>query len=76
MVSSPLPEPAAYDDREHVTYGEVYDRAVQYGAWLRTKGVGYGDRVAVGGGNNTGWIVSWLAILLIGASPVLLNATL
>ncbi|BEJ13945.1 hypothetical protein CspHIS471_0311190 [Cutaneotrichosporon sp. HIS471] len=76
FLSSPLPEPAEYDDREHVTYGQVYGRAVQSAAWLRSKGVGYGDRVAVGGGNNTGWVVSWLAILLIGASPVLLNATL
>lgn len=76
MVSSPLPEPAAHGARERVTYGQMYDRAVEYGAWLRSKGVVYGDRVAVGGGNDAGWIASWLAILLIGGSPVLLNATL
>lgn len=76
FLSCPVPEPAEFDDREHVTYAQVYDRAVRYGAWMRSKGVRLGDRIAVGGLNQTGWVVSWLACLLIGAVPVLLNCTL
>lgn len=76
FLSSPLPEPAEYDARESLTYGQVYDKANVYGAWMRSLGVGYNDRVAIGGVNQSGWVISWLAALLIGAVPVLLNATL
>lgn len=73
-MSSPVPEPS--EEREHVSYQQVYDQAVQYSAWMRGLGIKMGDRIAVGGGNQTGWVVCWLAALLIGAVPVLLNATL
>lgn len=43
---------------------------------MRSLGIKLDDSVAVGGANNTGWVVSWLACLIIGAVPVLLNATL
>lgn len=43
---------------------------------MRSLGVKLGDRIAIGGLNSTGWVVSWLGSLLIGAVPVLLNCTL
>lgn len=76
MVSSPLPEPAGPDAREHLTYRQVYDRAVQYAAWMRSRGIRLGDRVAIGGANQTGWIVACIATLLMGAVPIMLNCTL
>jgi acyl-CoA synthetase (AMP-forming)/AMP-acid ligase II len=53
-VSSPMPEPAPLEQREHVTYGEVYQRGVAMGAWLRKKGIRCGDRVGLVAGNCTG----------------------
>lgn len=76
MLSSPLPEPADFYDREYFTFGQVHDKAIRLAAWLRENGVQQGSRVAVGGANSTGWVVSFVAILILGAVPVLLNSTL
>lgn len=54
MISSPLPLPADFYAREHLTYAEVYQLALGYAAWMRGLGVVVGDRVAVGGRNSTG----------------------
>lgn len=54
MVSEPVPEPSEYHNRRQVTYGEVYARALELGAWLRDQGVKQGERVALGGQNGSG----------------------
>jgi len=76
FLSAPLPEPAAYDDRENVTFAQVYERALDFAAWLRSVGVKQGSRVALGGLNSIGWVVAFTALHLLGAVPVLLNSTL
>lgn len=53
-MSAPLPAPAPETARERATYGQLYERAVKLGAWLKTKGVKRGEKVALGGANNTG----------------------
>lgn len=54
MISDPVPEPGDAQERRHWSYGAVYARALQMGAWLREQGVKQGDRVAVGGQNSLG----------------------
>lgn len=54
MISDPVPVPGDPQERRHSSYGEVYARALQMGAWLREQGVNQGDRVAVGGQNSLG----------------------
>lgn len=76
MISAPVPEPADFYAREVLTYGQVFDHAVQLAGWLREQGVGLGTRVGIGGLNCTAWMESFVAIHLLGAVPVLLNSTM
>lgn len=55
FLSSPLPPPADPKDwnaREHLSYAQVYDRALDCAAWMRSLGIGISDRVAIGGANS------------------------
>lgn len=54
LLVSPLPEPAPAHIRERITYEDVYRRSLELAGWLREQGVGFGTRVAIGGGNSTG----------------------
>ncbi|WVQ79443.1 hypothetical protein IAT38_001541 [Cryptococcus sp. DSM 104549] len=83
FLSAPVPVPggaAAYspdiDPREHLTFREALTRALRLAAWMRSRGLGVGSRVVIGGGNYTGWVLSWIAVHLIGGVGVLLNAWL
>ncbi|BEJ16856.1 hypothetical protein CspHIS471_0602570 [Cutaneotrichosporon sp. HIS471] len=76
LTNEPVPEPAEYDARQDVTYGQALDNAYRLAAWLREKGVGKGDRVAVSGINSSAWLTSFVAVNLLGAVPVCLNSTL
>lgn len=73
FLSTPIAAPEPFEARESVTFGEAYDQAAGIAALLRKRGIGVGDRVAVGGVNSTGWVVSCLGVQLLGAVPVLLN---
>ncbi|TXT07528.1 hypothetical protein VHUM_03248 [Vanrija humicola] len=64
------------DGRERATYADVRARAVTLAAWLRSRGLRAGARVAIGGLNSTEWVVAFVAAHLLGAVPVLLNSTL
>lgn len=59
-----------------MTYAQLRDDAFRVGGWLLEQGVRPGDKVAIGGHNCSGWIVSFIAAHLIGAVPVCLNSTL
>lgn len=76
IINEPVPEPAAWDDRQEVTYGRLLELAYDLAAWLRERGVKAGDKVAIGGHNSSGWVTSFVAIHLLGAVPVCLNSTL
>jgi long-chain acyl-CoA synthetase len=63
-----------YED-ERLTFREVMEAADALGAALMERfGVGKGDRVAIGMRNYPEWIISFAAILSIGAVSVSLNA--
>jgi len=70
-----------YGDQDYVVDG---DRRISYAdhlaavgrvaAWLATKGVGKGDRVAILGWNSIEWVASFWATVSLGAIAVGLNA--
>lgn len=73
FISSPIAAPEPFHAREHLSFRETYERALELAAILRARGVTQGTRVAVGGTNCTGWIIAFLAIHLLGGVSVLLN---
>jgi acyl-CoA synthetase (AMP-forming)/AMP-acid ligase II len=56
------------------TYGEMLDAAVYHGRWLRSLGVGPGDRVGLYMSNCIEYVELWLGLALLGAVSVPLNA--
>lgn len=56
VVSSPVPMPAEFYAREELTFQQVYDRALVLAGILREHGVGFGDKVALGGNNSAEWV--------------------
>ena len=58
FMSSPLPLSQGVDAREHVTFRDTLERAIKIAAWMRGKGLGIGSKVAIGGGNSTGYVSS------------------
>lgn len=73
LLSTPIAAPEPFEARESVTFADAYNQAVDLAAVLADHGVEAGTRVAVGGVNSTGWVVSFLAVCLAGGVPVLLN---
>jgi hypothetical protein len=58
FMSSPLPLSQGLDAREHVTFRDTLEKAIRVAAWMRSKGLGIGSKVAIGGGNSTGYVSS------------------
>jgi hypothetical protein len=58
FMSSPLPLSHGVDAREHVTFRDTLEKAIRVAAWMRSKGLGIGSKVAIGGGNSTGYVSS------------------
>ncbi|KAH7240579.1 long-chain fatty acid transporter fat1 [Fusarium solani] len=62
---------------KRLSYGEVYDRALRCGHWLKTEqGVKKDDIVAVDFQNSDTFAVLWLGLWSIGAKPAFLNYNL
>lgn len=60
-----------------MTFGQMYDQALRYGNWLRTKfDVKPGEVVAVDFDNGIDFSVLWFAIWSIGAKPAFININL
>ena len=71
----------AYADREYLvyederlTYAEAHARVNALGHWLINRGVQPGDRVAIAMRNYPEWMLSYWAILSVGATVVGMNA--
>lgn len=71
----------AYADREYLvyederlTYAEAHARVNALGQWLINRGVQPGDRVAIAMRNYPEWMLSYWAILSVGATVVGMNA--
>jgi hypothetical protein len=58
FMSSPLPLSQGVHAREHVTFRDTLEKAIRVAAWMRSKGLGIGSKVAIGGGNSTGYVSS------------------
>lgn len=59
---------------ERLSYAEAHRRVASLAAYLAGRGVGKGDRVAVAMRNYPEWVVSYWAIVSLGAVVVGLNA--
>ena len=59
---------------ETFTYAEAHSRVVSTAAWLVSRGVKKGDRVAIGMRNYPEWAMAHWAVQCIGAITVSLNA--
>lgn len=62
-----------YED-ERLTYAEAHERVNALGHWLIEHGVQPGDRVAIAMRNYPEWMLSYWAILSVGATVVGMNA--
>ena len=72
---------AAYAGREYIvyederlTYAQAHEHVNSLGNWLISQGVQPGDRVAIAMRNYPEWILSYWAILSVGATVVGMNA--
>ncbi|MEM8769705.1 MAG: class I adenylate-forming enzyme family protein, partial [Pseudomonadota bacterium] len=62
-----------YQD-ERITYAEAHRRVAAIANWLQAQGVEPGDRVAIAMRNYPEWLLSYWAIVSIGAAVVGVNA--
>lgn len=62
-----------YDD-ERITYGEARKTCDSIGAWLRSKGLGRGDRVAIAMRNYPEWMLIYWACVACGITVCGFNA--
>ncbi|KAF2110031.1 hypothetical protein BDV96DRAFT_615381 [Lophiotrema nucula] len=58
------------------TYAEAYQLALKYGSWLKSKGVGRGEVVAMDFVNSEVFIWVWFGLFSIGAKPAFINYNL
>jgi fatty-acyl-CoA synthase len=58
---------------QSLTWSEFDDQAARLATFLARQGVGPGDRVAIGSRNRPEYLVAWLAILKLRATPVNVN---
>ncbi|KZM19857.1 long-chain fatty acid transporter fat1 [Ascochyta rabiei] len=58
------------------TYKQAYDIVLKYGTWLKSKGVGQGDIVAMDFVNSETFIWVWFGLWSIGAKPAFINYNL
>jgi malonyl-CoA/methylmalonyl-CoA synthetase len=64
---------SAAGGRVEIPYGELFDRSRRLAAGLAARGVATGDRVAFFLGNRPEFVVSYLAVLALGAVVVPIN---
>lgn len=65
-----------YQGREW-TYREVYDIAIQYATWMKSKyGIARGEVVAIDLVNSELFVFLWMAIWSLGAQPAFINYNL
>src|SRR5579884_2601019 len=60
-------------DGWELTYAQLEEAARRAAAYLRTQGVGQGDRVLLWGPNRPEWVVAFFGVLLLGGVAVPLD---
>nr|WP_083759998.1 AMP-binding protein [Rubrobacter xylanophilus] len=63
-------------DNEMISHGDLDRSAARIGGWLRSRGIGQGERVVLCGGNSLNFVMAYLGILRAGAVVVPAGATL
>lgn len=58
------------------TYEQLFEKTDKYAALLKQQGIGKGERVVLVGENSPSWQMAFLAIMKIGATAVLIDASL
>lgn len=76
FINAPAPDPAPIGERIQISHAETYAQSQQIAGWLRSRGIGYGDHVAIVGFNSIPWAITFIAIHLVGAVPVMVNSAL
>lgn len=71
----PSEHPAVLSQGRVTTYGQLREQAAAVRGGLAASGVGRGDRVAISAGNDTTMVISYFAVLGLGAIAVPLNPT-
>jgi long-chain acyl-CoA synthetase len=61
------------DRVDRFTYRQLHDMAAARAGWLRSRGIGNGDRCAIYAPNDAHWCAAYLAILKLGAIVVPLD---
>lgn len=62
------------DGDERLTFAQVFDAARRAaGGLIEGHGVAQGERIGIAARNGTGWIISYMAILMAGGVATLLN---
>ncbi|KLT43707.1 acetyl-CoA synthetase-like protein [Cutaneotrichosporon oleaginosum] len=74
LVNAPAVEPAPATERVDWTFGHVRKLALATAAWMAARGVKQGSLVGLVGWNSGEWVVSWVAMHILGAVPVMVNA--
>ena len=64
---------AIKDDIRTITYSELASSIRRYATHLRNQGIKRGDRVAMCMSDSIEWTIGFLAVTLIGGSPVLIS---
>ena len=64
---------AIKDDIRTITYSELASNIRRYATHLKNQGIKRGDRVAICMSDSIEWTIGFLAIILIGGSPVLIS---
>jgi long-chain acyl-CoA synthetase len=62
-----------YQD-ERMTYAEAHRQVAAVGAWLASRGIGRGDRVAIAMRNYPEWLLIYWACVCLGVAAVGMNA--
>lgn len=74
LVNAPAAEPAPATERVDWTFGQVRELALAVAAWMAARGVKQGSLVGLVGWNTAEWVVAWVAVHILGAVPVMVNA--
>ncbi|GMK59753.1 hypothetical protein CspeluHIS016_0803590 [Cutaneotrichosporon spelunceum] len=74
LINAPAVEPAPVTERVEWTFNQVRKLALDLAAWLAARGVKQGSLVGLVGYNSAEWIITWVAIHILGAVPVMVNA--
>lgn len=67
---------AIWSHTECLTYNQAYDRTNQYAQWFLSQNVKPGDLVVLYMANSADFMLAWLGLIAVGATPAMVNTNL